>query len=197
LFFLVTLAVVLVGFSTVLYLLARAHLHRQSEERLDAALNTLVAAAEVRPNGVEWEPAERSVHLGPAARSDRFVWFVTDERDRLVDQSENAGAEDFRAAASADAGSAGGPSRRLDWHGERWLFRQHRLLPSQPGRVDSDAGRHGPDDGAGKRADSLVIAAAISLEPVRDTLRQLAGVLIGLSAGAGPITRQPGPNLSE
>jgi heavy metal sensor kinase len=183
LFFLVTLAVVLVGFSTVLYLLARAHLHRQSEERLDAALNTLVAAAEVGPDGVEWEPAQRSVRLGPAARGDRLVWLVCDERGRLVDQSENAGAEDLLAGASAAASSDGRPTRRLDWQGERWLFRQHRLQPSEPDRVDNNAERHGPDDGSGKRANSMVIAAAISMEPVRDTLRQLAVVLVGLSAG--------------
>ena len=103
LFFLATLAVVLVGFSALLYLLARAHLHRQSEGRLDAALNTLVAAAEVGTDGVEWEPAERSVLLAPAGRGDRLVWLVSDERGHVVDQSDKAGTEGLLAAASASA----------------------------------------------------------------------------------------------
>ena len=61
LFFLGTLAVVLAGFSTALYFLASAHLHRQVEERLDASLNVLVAAVEIQPNGVEWEPNVRQL----------------------------------------------------------------------------------------------------------------------------------------
>ena len=65
LFFLGTLALVLVGFSATLYLFAKVYLHQQSEDRLDAALNTLVAAVEVKVDGVEWEPAER--HLSFAS----------------------------------------------------------------------------------------------------------------------------------
>jgi len=61
LFFLGTLAVVLVGFSVTLYLLAKFHLHRQADERLESALNTLTAAAEVGPDGVEWESRDRSI----------------------------------------------------------------------------------------------------------------------------------------
>ena len=44
-FFLGALAVVLVGFSASLYLLARAYLHREVADRLEAALDTLTAAA--------------------------------------------------------------------------------------------------------------------------------------------------------
>ena len=55
-FFLTALALVLLGFSTALFAMASRYLHRQVDERLDAALNTLAAAAEVTPAGVEWEP---------------------------------------------------------------------------------------------------------------------------------------------
>ena len=67
LFFLTTLALALAGFSAALFLLAWMYLHRQAEERLDGAVNTLAAAAEVGPDGVEWEPAERHLLLVPAA----------------------------------------------------------------------------------------------------------------------------------
>ena len=59
-------AVVLIGFSTALYLLAAAHFQRQADERLAAALSTLVAAAEVTPEGVAWDLAERRLDF-PAA----------------------------------------------------------------------------------------------------------------------------------
>jgi heavy metal sensor kinase len=183
LFFLTTLAVVLVGFSAVLYFLARAQLHRQAEERLDAALNTLVAAAEVRADGVEWEPAERSVRLGPAARGDRLFWLVSDERGRAVDRSAGAAAEDFFAAAPPSVGPDERPARRLDWRGERWLFGRRLLRPADAPLAPNGMPTRDSGEGTGTRAARLEIAAAVPLEPVRDTLRQLAGVLVALSAG--------------
>ena len=63
-FFLVALAVVLAGFSAALYLLARSYLHRQVEERLAAALETLSAVVELEPDGIDWEPAEHHLTLG-------------------------------------------------------------------------------------------------------------------------------------
>ena len=67
------LAVVLVGFSVALYALAAKHLHRQADERLEAALNTLAAAAEIEPDGVEWEPEERSLSFGRRTVEGQFV----------------------------------------------------------------------------------------------------------------------------
>ena len=66
LFFLGSLALVLLGFSAALYLMASGYLHRQVDERLDAILNTLAAAAEVGPRGVEWEPQERHPLVWPS-----------------------------------------------------------------------------------------------------------------------------------
>ena len=59
LFFLATLAAVLVTFSAALYLLADLHLHRQLDDRLSASARTLASAAEVESRGVEWEPHSR------------------------------------------------------------------------------------------------------------------------------------------
>ena len=64
LFFLAALAVVLIGFSTTLYVLARHHLYEQLDTRLNAALDTLIAAVEFKSGGVEWEPKERRLSLG-------------------------------------------------------------------------------------------------------------------------------------
>src|SRR5256885_12245748 len=85
LFFLLGLGVVLAGFSTGLFLLARDHLYRRAEERLTAADRTLAAAAEVGPDGVEWEPAGRILNLG--RHGDAVLWRVNDEAGRALDQS--------------------------------------------------------------------------------------------------------------
>ena len=63
-FFLAALAVVLLGFSATLYGLARGYLYRQLDERLVAALDTLEAAVDVEPDGLEWEPNDRRLTLG-------------------------------------------------------------------------------------------------------------------------------------
>ena len=47
-FFLGALALVLLGFSLTLYLLARTYLHRQTSERLEAARPTPVSAGRAR-----------------------------------------------------------------------------------------------------------------------------------------------------
>src|SRR5262249_29419440 len=86
-FFLTALAVVLVGFSAAFYALAAEYLHRQVDERLDAALATLAAAAEVGPGGVEWEPGERDLGLGRDTGAEQIRWIAGDDRGRLVARS--------------------------------------------------------------------------------------------------------------
>jgi heavy metal sensor kinase len=89
-FFLGALALVLVGFSTTLYLLAEIYLYRQVEERLSAALLTLAAAAEMEPDGIDWEPREHSLTLGQDEGLDEVRWEVRDSF-AVVDRSANFG----------------------------------------------------------------------------------------------------------
>ena len=63
-FFLIAMAVVLGGFSGAVYLLARNYLVGQLDERLLNALDTLEAAVDIEPGGLEWEPADRRMTLG-------------------------------------------------------------------------------------------------------------------------------------
>ncbi len=58
-FFLATLAVVLAGVSATLYLLSSAHLHRDLDERLGLALDTLTTSVDVDPGRVEWNVGAR------------------------------------------------------------------------------------------------------------------------------------------
>jgi heavy metal sensor kinase len=118
LFFLTTLAAVLAAFSLTLYLLARAHLHAQSDERLDAALNTLAATAEIEPDGVEWEPKNRP--LDRALLGGAVAWEVRDDRGEVIDRSAGLPGEDWllRQRVLRPERRAG-PATRNDHKGER------------------------------------------------------------------------------
>jgi heavy metal sensor kinase len=179
LFFLGMLALVLVGFSGALYVVAHHHLHRQTEERLDAALGTLLVAAEVGPDGVEWEPQGRQLAVGPRGLEDSLIWLVHDDRGRIVDRSAPSAAAE---GLGEDVASGTVPSAGAEWEdrqGGHWLIAQRWVRPAatQPG-----ASLPVPEGDAPKYS-ALSITVGVPLDPVRDTLRQLAGVLVGLSAG--------------
>jgi len=89
LFFLTAVGLVLAGFSAALYLLARHYLHAQADHRLDTAMQTLVAAIEVHPGDVEWEPLERHISMGDDPGPDQLRWTVHDLNGKLLDCSPN------------------------------------------------------------------------------------------------------------
>lgn len=171
-FALAALAVVLAGFSTALYLVAADHLSRRAEERLGAAANVLVAAAEVKPDGVEWEPAERRLGLGPA---DGIVWLVTAPDGRAVDRAAPADAADFLADAATHLQETQRPAKKVRWQEGRWLVRQERVEAANPDLPFAPAT---PPE---QKFPALVVTTGVSLEPVRTTLRELAAVLVGVS----------------
>jgi signal transduction histidine kinase len=183
LFFLAALGLALVGFSVTLYALASRHLRQQTDHRLDAAMHTLVAAIEVHPGDVEWEPLERHVTLGDDPALDRVRWAVHDPAGRLVDCSPN-----LAVPGALDVGGG-------------WLLRARRVRAGQfepgpvEGRPDRSRGvlRDGFGDGQlpGETAlpndrtyqgDALVLTVAASLEPRRATLHLLALALAGVSS---------------
>jgi heavy metal sensor kinase len=158
-FFLVVLALVLVGFSLALYLLASGYLHRELDERLEAALTALAAAAELSPEGVEWEPHQRRLHLGQDDGPTQVRWLVLEDNGRVVGRSPNLHDDE----ALPDAGD--GP----------WRVRETRVA----------SGRTGPPPAPEKPGEvkypALVLRVAASLGPLQATLRTLALALTGLS----------------
>jgi two-component system OmpR family sensor kinase len=69
-FFLGALALVLVGFSGTIYLVARSGLSRHADDRLSAALGALAAAVEFDGGAMEWEPNQRLLALGQEPEAD-------------------------------------------------------------------------------------------------------------------------------
>lgn len=181
LFFLAAQAVVLVGFSVSLYLLASKYLNRQADERLEAAINTLVAAAEIGPDGVEWEPDERRLTFGRRTVEGSFAWLITDGSGRRLDGSSPDRSERFLGNSRPSSAPTGRAHQIVDQSGGAWRVMDRRLEPNpdekKRSHVEIDI-----TDGSTKH-EALVIRAGISLDGVRGTLRQLALVLVLLSSG--------------
>ncbi|MGE3637394.1 MAG: ATP-binding protein [Pirellulales bacterium] len=83
-FFLAALAIALVGYSAVFYLLIRSHLYGQFDDGLQNALRILTASVEVEFDDAKWQPGEFAVDL-EQLRDVR--WIISDERGQMVDHS--------------------------------------------------------------------------------------------------------------
>lgn len=172
LFFVLALALVLATFSSALYALARIHLHRQVGERLDAALNTLLAVTEVKIEGVEWDATDRQLTIASGPLGEQMIWLVYDVDGQVVATapgvtSEIAGQLSLLAQPHANAVSW------QDVHGEPWQLQMRRVEALGPVAPTVSGGE--------RRYTALILVAGTSLAPVQATLRQLALVLIGLS----------------
>ena len=90
-FFLAYLAVVLLVATAAVFLAARVAGRRLIHERLGATLETLVAAIEVHPTGLEWEPAERRIRVGIEESDDAVRWMLATAEGRVLATSPNYG----------------------------------------------------------------------------------------------------------
>ncbi len=164
-FLLVALAVVLAGFSVGLYLLARTYLYRQLDERLEAALDTLAAAAEIQDGHVEWEPDQRQLPVGRDPAEGQVRWVVRDGRGRTLDRSPNLAGADLPGDR---------PGYAVDAEGRRWRVLRRTVRPGGVSRTAAEApARH----------DQLVLTVGATAGGLERSLSSLALALGGLSAG--------------
>ncbi len=170
--FLGALALVLVGFSTALYIVASVHLHRSVDERLDSALGTLTALVEDEADGLDWERDGRQISTGQDPGTDQVRWMVLDGRGGEIDRSRNMADPDVMREAG---------ERRLGHRGRPWRVVTLRLKSSHPASPD--------------RAAEMVLVTALRLDPIERELRNLALALAGISAGLWGITALVGRRL--
>ena len=175
--FLGALALILIGFSTALYLMASATLYRSVDDRLEAALATLSVLAEDEPGGLDWERNERDLALGQDSGHDQVRWMILDDRGREVDRSKNL----KEPAVLLEPGP-----RRLDRRGHPWRV-AHRRLRS---RLADSAGATDP-----KKSSTLVVLTGSRVDPVERQLRNLAVALAALSATLWGLTALVGRRL--
>jgi heavy metal sensor kinase len=180
-FFLTALALVLAGFSTGLYLLARSYLYRQADERLAAALETLVAAADVEDGEAEWKPEERVLTLGEGTGPEQVRWQVEDAAGRTLARSPNLGGEALLGAPPVSPPGQAEPFQ-VTRQGQRWLVLQRRVSAEQA-PAGLPGARPAPSRKPRPRNPLLVLTGGLSLAPVEATLRRLGGTLAGLSLG--------------
>jgi hypothetical protein len=166
-FFLTALALVLAGFSVGLYLAARSYLYGELDARLDAALDTLAAAAEVEPDRIEWDPVERALTLGQDDDERQPRWLVVAPDGRAVSRSPNSRHGTFPADWRPEGHAAEGTRDVGPW---RMAWR--RLAPGQTPRTE-------PLDV--DEFDTLLLAAGLPVGPSEAALSWLALALAALS----------------
>jgi signal transduction histidine kinase len=180
LFFLAMLAMVLAGFSLTFYFLARTYLHRQSDERLQAALQALGAAVEIGSDDVEWEPTERPLARRLASSAERIAWIISDDEGRIVDRADTEGNDDFLGEVGEQLRPGPNESTDARWYSEHWQFGRRWALPS-PDAPPLDAPAN-PLARAAKKYKALAITVGIARAPLRNTLGLLAATLAGVSS---------------
>ena len=169
LFSLVALGVVLAAFSGTTYVLARTYLMRQLNDRATATLDTLVAAAEVEGDGLEWERRNRQILL--RGDGEPPVWGVYDESGQRLDGSDNPART---LDGFADTGPDAEQSRvNVTWAGDHWRVVRRTLRHPQPEAVRTTQAR--------PRYRTLMFVTAWPVAPVHDLLRTLAWSLGGVS----------------
>ncbi len=167
LFSLVALGIVLCAFSVTIYLLARTHLLRQSDERVQATLDTLIAIVEIEDDGLEWERHNR--RLSNLEEGGVTEWGVFDESGQRLD---GAGASPFLLPEFAQPNTHQ-RGKTLEREGISWRILSRTLEYPEPENVRSTPSR--------LRYRQFVFVAVCSLESVSSTLRQLAWSLVGVS----------------
>jgi signal transduction histidine kinase len=184
--FLGAIGLVLVGFSTALYVSARVYLYRQVNERLSASLAVLAAAAETHPDGVEWEPQERVLPLGQESGTERLRWMVFDDQGRLVDHSRNLVDAELTPSWRPRPGTSGLPQRLVDRKGRTWQLSQRRIGPDTAPASGSKAAASLEEPNATDPSQllhpELILTACAPLDPSEATLRTLGWFLIALSS---------------
>ena len=173
-FFLLTLAGVLAGFSGTLYVLARTHLYGQLTAHVAATMDTLVAAAEVEPDGLDWEPELR--RLPAQWEGDPPVWAVYDETGSRLDGSHDPA---HRLGDYVAPGPEAAQERfHATWDGSDWRVARRTLRHPHPEVV-----RDPPPGGRKTRHRTLVFVTAVPVAPVHATVRALGWTLGGTSVG--------------
>lgn len=164
-FFLAALAIVLVVYSGLFYFIVRGRLVQQFDQELHGALYSLVAAIEVEPEEVKWQPLEHAIALGSGAGPEEVRWVVVGDGGQIVEQSRNnspalvAEAQRITARASQQNQMEGETAA-----GGGWTILYQRLVAPAPERSARELDEF----------DELVVVVARSSDDLNADLNRLA-----------------------
>ncbi len=178
LYFLAALAIVLAGFSGSIYWLVQSHLYRQLDDRSEAALDTLNAAIESGPAGLEWEVNDRHLVIGQASMNEPIAWGVFDETGQRLDGSKELVPLLASGSRSIDELQV---KEDENWKGETWRIARLEVRAVATDDQNATNGSRQADEPATKKYSTLVIAVGTSVGHVTNQLRTLGMALAGLS----------------
>jgi heavy metal sensor kinase len=172
-YFLVALAVVLTVCAATAYVIVRGQLVRQFEQELYGALHSLVAAVEVEPEDVNWQPREHTIGLGMGDGPAEIRWLVVGDRDQVVEASRNASdrfvRDAMRLAQEATTDIMNSTSNGL----RDWQFLSQRLVAPAPQRENRELDEF----------DELTVVVARSKSQLRANLARIAALTALLPLG--------------
>ncbi len=181
-FFLAALAVVLIVYSVIFYVIVRNRLVQQFEQELHHALNALIAAVEVEPEEVKWQPLEHIIALGAVQGPDEVRWVVIGDGNQVVEQSLNASPELVALAKAIASDSADRGERETIVPSGDWHFLHQRLVAPAPQRDERELDEF----------DELMVVAAHSAAPLNADLHRLLLLVSALPLGAWLIAAAAG-----
>jgi signal transduction histidine kinase len=171
-FLLAALAAILLVFSVSLYGAARWYVSRETEERTNTAAATLVAAVDIEPDSVDWEPSDRHVTIGPGPLGGTVYWFITDAQGHAVDHSPQPGTDDLLAGVGAQTG----PEPSADG----WYLVRRLIHP--PGKSGRELTRDRTEEEIEKlEYPALVFTVGVRIQPLQSALNNLAAGLAVVS----------------
>lgn len=181
-FFLGALALVLAVFTIGVYEFAGRFFHQSAEERLLTTFHALVAAAEIEPDGIEWNPAEHQLAGERFSGGETIHWIVTTGDDQVIDSSPEA-MQKLRFALNGQA-QADGTIEDVSAPGGQpwWVVRQRLTVPQTLATA-------APSNGSPSHADDMpeypemVIMAGMSVASVQAMSNRLAAWIVPLAVG--------------
>ena len=119
-----------------------AEMNAVRSPRRETAANTLLAAADIGSEGVEWDPKERSVNFDASPFGSQVVWLIADEKGKFLERSKgadptallNAVLEQSRLGDRSPSDMT--PAAR-EWRSGEWRIRQHWVRPRTRAAADS------------------------------------------------------------
>jgi heavy metal sensor kinase len=187
LFYLLTLAIVLAAFAASAYGLMRTVLYRQLAERSTGALDTLVAAAEIEPDGLDWEPESRKLHV--STEGQQSAWAVFDGAGRRIDGSKASSVELSKFSFPGPDMVQSREEVLLD--GQPWWIVQRTIHHPNGALVNSRSARGNP------RYGTLVFTTAWPIAPLQETLNMLLYSVVGGSLAVWLLAAAAGRWLSR
>ena len=160
LFFVATLAVVLIAFSITLYLLTQSQLYRELDARANAGRGMLSAGVEAEPIGLEWD--YRAEYMRQFS-DEALQWAAVDETGLIAGGTQAKALFPLRHEITNDD-----RSWDISLNNQPWRIIRKTILHPNPQRVIDTT------NPVLKRYRQLTFLVAVPIAPVHETLQTLA-----------------------